>query len=51
MFTAISVNERDFILEALQSKFRVDARGTEDLRKIDIKFGTNTVKNMHNKNG
>ena len=45
------MNERDFIMQALESKFRVDARGVNDLRKIDIKFGKNTVRNKMNKNG
>jgi len=51
MFQTISVNERDFILDALESKFRVDARGPNDLRKIDIKFGCNGINNKSNKNG
>ena len=51
MFSSISVNERDFMLEALESKFRVDARGPNDLRKVNIKFGSNTTKNQNNKNG
>ena len=45
MFSSISVNERDFIQEALRSNFRIDARGPKDLRPIDIKFGNKTNKN------
>lgn len=51
MFKTISVNERDFIIEALKSKFRVDARGPTDLRDVDIKFGVNTTRHPNNKNG
>lgn len=51
MFSNISLNERDFILDAMQNNFRVDARGPMDQRAIDVKFGTNTSRSKHNKNG
>lgn len=51
MFFNISLNERDFILEALQQNFRVDARGPHDQRNLDVKFCTNTNRSSHNKNG
>lgn len=38
-------------MSALKSKFRVDARGPDDLRNIDIKFGHNSENNQMNKNG
>ena len=51
MFSTISINEKDFIVQALESNFRVDARGPTELRNLDIKFGTNTDRNPNNKNG
>ena len=39
MFNPISVNERDFIKEALESDFRVGGRSALDLRGLEVKFG------------
>ena len=36
-----SLNERAFILEALEEEIRVDGRPLDALRKIDISFGEN----------
>jgi exosome complex RNA-binding protein Rrp42 (RNase PH superfamily) len=40
MFSTISLNERDFILEAMKDGLRVGGRGLHDSRARDIKFGT-----------
>ena len=39
MFQSFSVNERDFLLQAISSGFRVDARGLCDLRPVEVRFG------------
>jgi exosome complex RNA-binding protein Rrp42 (RNase PH superfamily) len=40
MFQNISINERDFILEALKFDCRINARGLYDLRPLDIKYSS-----------
>lgn len=35
----ISLNERVFLLQALQAGVRLDGRGLHDYRKIDLQFG------------
>lgn len=34
-----SINEKQFLLKALQENIRVDGRNLNDYRKIDLKFG------------
>jgi len=40
MFQNISINERDFILEALKFDCRINARSLYDLRPLDIKYSS-----------
>ena len=39
MFSTISVNERDFILDALKADCRVGGRSLHDWRSCEIKYG------------
>lgn len=34
-----SVNEKAFVLEALQDKIRIDGRNLDEFRKLDLSFG------------
>jgi exosome complex RNA-binding protein Rrp42 (RNase PH superfamily) len=40
MFQTLSINERDFLREAIKSDFRVDARGRLAARHLDVRFGS-----------
>lgn len=40
MFQTLSINERDFLKEAIKSDFRVDARGRHAHRHVDLRFGS-----------
>jgi exosome complex component RRP45 len=40
MFQTLSINERDFLKEAIKTDFRVDARGRLAFRHLDLRFGT-----------
>ena len=51
MFAPISLNEQDFILEAVRHNFRVDARAPLDMRNVRLSFCTNATPSQHNKNG
>ena len=46
MYQSLSINERDFIKEAIKSDFRVDARGRQAFRHLDIRFGTSNGQAM-----
>ena len=35
----LTLNERDFVLEALREGLRVDGRGLHDYRAVDLQFG------------
>ena len=39
MFHTFSINERDFLREAIKADFRVDARGRNAFRHLDLRFG------------
>ena len=49
MFSTLSLNERDFIVEALKQKCRVSGRSAEEMRDISIKFAN--YKDGSSKNG
>lgn len=51
MFNSISVNERDFIIEALKANCRITGRGLNDLRDIRIKFANYEKEESNSKNG
>ena len=40
MYQSLSINERDFLKEAIKTDFRVDARGRLAFRHLDLRFGT-----------
>lgn len=40
MFQTLSINERDFLREAIKSDFRVDARGRLAPRHTEVRFGS-----------
>jgi exosome complex component RRP45 len=40
MFQSLTINERDFLKEAIKTDFRVDARGRLAFRHLDLRFGT-----------
>jgi exosome complex component RRP45 len=35
----ISINEREFVLKALEEKIRLDGRSLEDFRPLQVTFG------------
>lgn len=39
MFSSLSINEKEFLIQAIKGKFRVDTRGLFDYRPIDVRFG------------
>ncbi len=40
MYQSISDNEKEFLQAAIESNFRIDARGVNDFRAIEIRFGS-----------
>ena len=39
MFSSLSINEKQFLLQSLQNNFRTDVRPLDSFRDIDIKYG------------